>query len=270
MNRLSMRLMKQASLLGIFLLVFSLLGAGAPFRAEAFQNSGCGQDCASCHTLTKEEASKLIKADLFKAKVTSVQLSPVKGLWQIEGTREGQRFMVNLDFGKKYLVEARMTPLEDLGADPAQQKIDPSKVPLTGTILLGDPNAKIKVIVFDDPDCPYCRKLHETIKEILQKRKDIAFYIKLYPLDIHPQSYEKSKAILCQKSVSMLNDAFAGKELSKANCNSPEVDENIRLAKSLGINGTPFLILADGRVIPGYVDTQTLLNMIDNKSASAR
>lgn len=266
MNRLALKLFVNPLSLVAFLMAFSFLGVGNPVKAEAFQNSGCGQDCASCHTLTKEEAGKLIKADLFKAQVTRVQLSPVKGLWQVEGTREGQRFVVNIDFGKKYLVEARMTSLEELGVDPAQKRIDPSKVPLTGTILLGDPNAKTKVIVFDDPDCPYCRKLHEAIKTILQQRKDIAFYIKLYPLDIHPQSYDKSKAILCQNSAKLLDDAFSGKELAKSSCAGPELDENIRLAKSLGINGTPFLVLSDGRVIPGYVDSQTLLNTIDNKN----
>lgn len=243
------------------------ISAGSTWAVEhafAFQGAGCGQDCASCHTLSKDEAKKLIKADMFKAEINDVKIAPVKGLWEIQGTtKEGKRFVIYVDFGKKYLVEGNFTPLEQLGKPPEMRKLDVSKIPLTGAVVMGNPLAKTKIIVFDDPECPYCKKLHEEIKKVLETRKDIAFYIKLFPLDIHPKSYEKSKAILCKNSVKLLDDAFAGKELPKPDCNTKEVDDNINLGKNLGINGTPAIIFPDGRLLPGYVDSQTIIKMLE-------
>ena len=102
------------------------------------------------------------------------------------------------------------------------------------------------------------------MKKIIEERKDIAFFIKLFPLKIHPGAYEKSKAIVCEKSLTLLEDAFAKKPLSKPNCETSVIDENIKLAEKLGISSLPALILPDGRVLPGYKDAKTLLNLIDN------
>ncbi|MBI5327509.1 MAG: DsbC family protein [Deltaproteobacteria bacterium] len=232
--------------------------------AFAFQGQGCGQECSTCHTLSKDEAKKLIKADAFKADVADVRMSPVKGLWEIEVAKDGQKFLIYLDFGKKYLVEGKFTLLAQLGKPPELKKINFSQIPLADAVIMGDSKAKTKVIVFDDTDCPYCKKLHEEIKKILKERKDIAFYIKLYPLDIHPDAYEKSKSIICnKKSVKLLDDAFAGKKLPKSDCATKEVDENIKLGKSLGIGGTPTIIFPDGRLLPGYMEGPALLKMLE-------
>ncbi len=256
--------MKKIFLILSFIFLIPTMSIGAMDTAFAFQGPGCGQDCVSCHTLSKDDAKKLIRADVFKAEIADVKMSPVKGLWEINGTtKEGQKFIVYVDFGKKYLIEGTLTPLEKLGKPPELKKIDVSKIPLTGAVVMGNTLAKTRIIVFDDPDCPYCKKLHEEIKKILEKRKDIAFYIKLYPLDIHPKAYEKSKTILCKNSLKLLDDAFAGKELPKPDCEAKELDENIRLGKSLGIGGTPTIIFPDGRVLPGYVDSATLLKLLE-------
>jgi thiol:disulfide interchange protein DsbC len=101
------------------------------------------------------------------------------------------------------------------------------------------------------------------MKKIIQERKDILFYIKLFPLkQLHPEAYEKSKAILCEKSLTLLEDAFAKKAIPKPSCNTTAVDETIALAQKLGISGTPASILPDGRVVSGAIDAKTLLNMI--------
>jgi thiol:disulfide interchange protein DsbC len=100
------------------------------------------------------------------------------------------------------------------------------------------------------------------MKKIIQERRDIAFYIKLYPLRIHPEAYEKSKAIVCEKSVALLEDAYETKPLPKPKCETTVIDENITLAAKLGINSLPTLILPDGRVVRGYKDAETLQNLI--------
>lgn len=102
------------------------------------------------------------------------------------------------------------------------------------------------------------------MKKIVEERKDIAFYIKLFPLKIHPGAYEKSKAIACENSLALLEDAFDKKPLPKPKCETPVIDENIKLAEKLAISSLPALILPDGRVIVGYRDSKTLINLIGN------
>lgn len=105
------------------------------------------------------------------------------------------------------------------------------------------------------------------MKKIIEKRKDIAFYMKLFPLvRIHPQAYEKSKTILCEKSLKLLEDAYEGKQLPKPKCEAKEIDENIKLGAELGISGTPTIIMPDGRVIPGYISEDKLIGLIDSKN----
>ncbi len=101
--------------------------------------------------------------------------------------------------------------------------------------------------------------------KIIEKRKDIVFYIKLFPLSIHKEAYWKAKTIVCKKSLSLLEDCYAGKDIEKTECDTKEVDETIALAGSLGITGTPAVILPDGRLRVGAIPENDLINLIDGK-----
>lgn len=246
---------------------FALIGAAVTNAGtvSAFQGPGCMGKCTDCHSLNKDEAAKLLKTDKYNAVVKDIRQSPVKGLWEVEVTQGQKTFIIYMDFAKKYLVEGSFTALEKIGASEPLKKVDLKKIPLENAVVYGNPKAEKKVIVFDDPECPYCAKLHEEIKKITAKRKDVAFFIKLYPLAMHPEAYAKSKTIVCSKSSPrLLDDAFAGKKLPKADCETSEIDNNIKLAEELGIRGTPALVLPDGRLFPGYAPADVILSLIDN------
>ena len=100
------------------------------------------------------------------------------------------------------------------------------------------------------------------MEKIIEKRKDISFYIFLYPLSIHPEAYEKSKSIVCQKSLALLHDAYEKKQIPKPNCETLVIDENIKLGQKLGITAVPSLILPNGTVLTGYKDAETLIGLI--------
>jgi len=143
--------------------------------------------------------------------------------------------------------------------------VDVKSIPLKDALLLGKASAKTRVIVFTDPECPYCKKLHEELVKVVEQRPDIAFLIKLFPLKMHPNAYPKSKSIVCSKSLQMLEDSFAGKQVPILPCEAPEVDETIRLAGDLGITSTPTLVLPDGRLKPGFRTAEALITMLDEK-----
>ena len=102
------------------------------------------------------------------------------------------------------------------------------------------------------------------MKQVTDQRKDIVFYIKLFPLKNHPEAFQKSKSIVCEKSLALLVDAFEKKPIPKPKCETSAVDENIKLAEKLGITSVPSVILPDGRVFPGYKDARSLIQLIGN------
>jgi thiol:disulfide interchange protein DsbC len=103
------------------------------------------------------------------------------------------------------------------------------------------------------------------MKKIIKERKDIAFFVKLYPLPMHKEAYSKSKAIVCEKSLSLLEDAFAKKQIPKPKCETSAIDDNIKLAEKLGISGTPAMIMPDGRLVPGYMEADAIIKQIEKK-----
>jgi thiol:disulfide interchange protein DsbC len=103
------------------------------------------------------------------------------------------------------------------------------------------------------------------MKKVIKERPDIAFSIILYPLPMHKESYGRSKAIFCGKSIDLLNDAFERKPLPAARCETTAIDDNIKLGQRLGINGTPTLIFPNGMVISGALDAAEIIRRIDKK-----
>lgn len=103
------------------------------------------------------------------------------------------------------------------------------------------------------------------MKKIVKDRKDIAFYIILYPLPMHKEAEEKSKAIMCEKSLSLLEDAFENKKMPKPKCTSTVIAENIEAAKKMGISSTPALVFPNGVLLLGYRDAESILKYLDKK-----
>jgi len=235
--------------------------------AHAFPSKKGDKPCLDCHKLDKKDAEALIKKVIPTGIVATVKEAPIKGVWQIDvDAGEGKHGSLYLDFSKKFLI-GQIVPVEAIGkqAPPTPKKVDISKIPLESAIVLGSKDAANKVIVFSDPDCPYCRELHKVIKQILPKRNDIAFEIILNPLPMHKEAYKKAQAIQCSKSAEMLDDAFSGKSVPEPMCPPDIIEKNRELAKSLDFNGTPTLVRNDGTVLSGYLPEEKLIEWIDKK-----
>jgi thiol:disulfide interchange protein DsbC len=101
------------------------------------------------------------------------------------------------------------------------------------------------------------------MKKVIATRPDIAFYLKLTLLGMEPALYEKSKNIVCSKSVKLLEDAFEKKPVPKTDCVSSEIDQNMKFVQDHGITGVPTLIFANGSLNPGYLEEALLIKRID-------
>ena len=232
----------------------------------AMSPEGCGAGaCAECHSITMAETEQLL--DGMVDKVNSVEFAEVPGMWVAEVEKDQNKLPVYIDFSKKYLLSGNLIRLNDKQNLTRQRSVrmnsvDVSTIPLADALLLGKPSAKTKVIVFTDPECPYCRKLHEELKEVTRRDPEVAFLIKLFPLKMHPNAYDISKSIVCNNSMEYLELSFSGKPVPAPSCEIPVVDQTIALAEELGIRSTPTLVLPDGRVVPGYRKAEAILAIV--------
>jgi thiol:disulfide interchange protein DsbC len=246
----------------IFLFVLGVLLCSS--SVHAFQKDGCGSgNCLDCHSLNREEAAVILKGKVDD--VLNVKLSEVPGLWALETVFQGKSIPLYLDFSKKYIISGNVIRLQDgtnLTPPPPVNTVDISSIPLNDAVVLGDPKATKRIIVFDDPECPFCQKLHLEMEKIVLSRKDIAFFIKMFPLASHPNSYQKAKTIICTKSAKMLADSLAGQLLPPPVCETDQIEQNKKLADTLNINSTPTLIFPNGNVMPGFKPAEDILSIL--------
>lgn len=72
---------------------------------------------------------------------------------------------------------------------PSVSKIDPQ---------VGPEDAKVKVVLFSDFQCPYCKSFEETFNKAIAEYKDkVLFAYKFYPLDFHKQAMNAAIAGAC-------------------------------------------------------------------------
>ena len=136
-------------------IVCAFLIASGNDRAEAFAQGD--QDCLKCHTLNNDQAKKTLSEMIPDVKILNVQPSAVKGLWEIGIESGGRKAIVYLDFSGNHLMAGNLFAIKtktNLTQERLQEinKVDVSQIPLKDALVLGDKNAKHKVIVFDDPD----------------------------------------------------------------------------------------------------------------------
>jgi thiol:disulfide interchange protein DsbC len=148
---------KRKYVISVCLLVFFL--ALRPAVSIAF--SGCETDCNKCHSLSNKEVKLILeKMKARDARILSIGMSPVKGLWEVDIENRGQRGLFYVDFSKKYLISGSVVEvnaainktkerLEELNKD---RRIKPASIPLKDALVLGNKTASKKVIVFTDPE----------------------------------------------------------------------------------------------------------------------
>jgi thiol:disulfide interchange protein DsbC len=247
-----------ACALAAFLALF-LSAPAAAFQKEA----GITKDCSECHKLTKEEAGKILGKVVDN--VVAVAPGPFPGVWEVDVVRNGKIYPLYIDYSLKYLFNGQFIRLADMANLTALRyqdlnRVDVASIPVQDAIRYGSKAAKKTVIVLSDPTCAYCVKLHGEIKKATAKDPDVAFLVMPYPRNRNDKAtYSKCLAAVCAKSEKLLDDAYAGKEVPAPTCKSTAVDETMKLADRLGIQGTPSMVLPDGRIVSGYMEADALL-----------
>jgi protein-disulfide isomerase len=122
----------------------------------------------------------------------------------IEGDSKKQDYDFLLSKDRKTLM--RVTKL-DLSKDPYVETM--KKIDLSGRPVRGNKDAKVVVVNFDDLECPFCSRMHQTLfPELLKEYGDrVAFVYKDFPLsEIHPWAIHAAVDANCLAAQN--NDAY--------------------------------------------------------------
>lgn len=200
-----------------------------------------------------------------QSRIDAVQPTPVPGLYEVRSGKsvlymhENGRYVF---IGDLYDFQARknLTAEQILSATHAVRFED---LPLHQAIRLGPERGTHRIAVFDDPDCPFCRRFHqEVLPDLLRDR--VTVYVFLYPLQqLHPDAKAKSEAIWCsQDQARSLETAFTGQEAQSLPpspaCTTP-IATLQALGTTLGITGTPTFVLENGEMVEGLTTSAALL-----------
>jgi len=130
-------------------------------------------------------------------------------------------------------------------------------------IVFEPKDVKHTITVFTDIDCGYCRKLHRQIADYnaLGIKVRYLFYPRSGP---QTPSWFKAEEVWCAEDHNdALTQAKAGVEIESGDCGITPVAQHYQLGRSIGIQGTPAIVVDSGEMIPGYVAPKELSDYLD-------
>jgi thiol:disulfide interchange protein DsbC len=203
---------------------------------------------AQPHTETADEARvhKLVEPRMGAGvKVDAVAKTGYGGLYEV---RSGGDIFYT-DANARYMFVGKvvdLTTLQDLTRARADElaAIRFADLPLEMAIKTVKGNGQRVMAVFEDPNCPYCRKLHETLRQV----DNVTVYTFLLPI-LSDDSAAKAKNIWCAPDRSLawrewMLDAHAAPNAPGA-CPAPN-EQVLALGRKLHVQGTPTIYFADG------------------------
>jgi thiol:disulfide interchange protein DsbC len=206
---------------------------------------------------------KNIEARFPGVPIRSVAKAPIKGLYEV--VLQGRLLYVDEDASHLFIgsildTKTRQNLTEERMRQLFRVKFD--TLPLDKAIKVVKGNGRRRMAVFSDPDCPYCVKLEKELQGV----NNVTVYTFLFPLDsLHPGASAKAKAIWCAPDRARAwDDWMRERRLPRtgAACATP-LAQIAKLGRKLGVNGTPTIIFADGKVVPGAVSVRQLERLLN-------
>jgi thiol:disulfide interchange protein DsbC len=220
------------------------------------------QDAAK---INAEIVKKAIETRFEGVKVEGVAKTPFGGLYEVRiaggeiiYTDDKVNFLVT---GSIIDAKTRENVTEERKRKLSAIKFDTLPLSLAMKQVRG--NGKRIVATFEDPNCGYCKKLHQDIAGMT----DVTIYTFLYPI-LAPDSNDKAKAIWCSTDrVRTWNDWMlngvappAGKD-----CDTP-MEKVVELGQKLRISGTPTMFFPSGERVPGAVPAARFEQLLNDSN----
>ena len=215
-----------------------MLGAGVSMAAEPDQ--------------AIRQALKSLDANL---PIEAIAESPMSGIYQVqlEGGRQlytsadGQFLIQGYLFQVKDGKAVNLTEIEESRAVAKQINAIPAKE----MVVFAPKAPKTHITVFTDTDCGYCQKLHSEVPELNRLGVEVR-YVAFPRQGPNSPAAKELASVWCSKDrQAAMNLAKTRQAVPEADCDNP-VAKQYQLGQMIGVNGTPAIVLANGKMIPGY------------------
>ncbi|HIE02502.1 MAG TPA: DsbC family protein [Thiotrichaceae bacterium] len=253
--------MRISLILALLALCSTALAADNPFSTSNAQQVPSAVTAAAKKIFGKKASKKVAR-------------SPVPGLYEVivgNGdvlyiSRNGHHIIAGRIFEAstgKNLTEERKNELRE--EDNPRRKKAINAVDETEMVVFAPKGeTKYTVNVFTDVDCGYCAKFHEERKKLNEGGVKVR-YLAFPRAGVKSNTYNTMVSVWCAADRQQaMTDAKARLNVKLARCKNP-VKDQLELGQSIGITGTPAMVLSDGELLPGYVPAEKLISLLEKK-----
>jgi protein-disulfide isomerase len=194
----------------------------------------------------------------------------------------------------KKRAEQEKAAAEDEAKEMEKQFSNPVKIELGNAPVKGNKDARVTIIEFSDFQCPFCQRGAQTMEEVIKAYpNDVKVAFKNLPLPFHPQAKPAAIAALAAheqgKFWEFYSELFANQQnLSdefytatarklgldaakfaadlKSEKIAKQVEDDMQLANSLGVRGTPGFFV-NGVQVRGAREVEYFKQIIDRHLA---
>jgi thiol:disulfide interchange protein DsbC len=202
-------------------------------------------------------------------KIDGIQPGPVPGLFEVRFRTPDGVQVVYTDATGNYVIQGKVYDLRndrDL-TEERLRKLNAIKfesLPLDLAVKVQRGNGKRVLAMFSDPYCPACRQFERQLAQV----DNVTIYVFMYPV-IRPENTDHSRMVWCSqdRAKAWLELAAAPKPKlpdAQKGCGDP-VDKVLKLGRSLAVNSTPTLILANGERLAGGLSAADLTDLLDGR-----
>lgn len=187
--------------------------------------------------------------------IEAIAESPMPGVYQVQlkggrqlyASADGQFVMQGYLFQFKDGQAVNLTEAEEGKAIAKQINAIPAK----DMVVFAPKEPKTHITVFTDTDCAYCQKLHSEVGELNKLGVEVR-YLAFPRQGMGSKGAKDLASVWCSKDrQAAMNKAKARESIAQASCDNP-VAQQYQLGQMIGVNGTPAIILENGKMIPGY------------------
>jgi thiol:disulfide interchange protein DsbC len=179
------------------------------------------------------------------------EATPIPGLYEL---RIGTDVMY-VDAKGQYLLRGEIIDLKNQ-INLTQARVDEllripfDQLPLKDGFQIKRGNGKRQLVIFEDPNCGYCKRLERDMASM----SDLTVTVMLIPV-LGKDSLAKSQAIWCADDRVKAWEEWMidGIKPAEASCDTSAIDRNLAFARRHQINGTPTIFFIDGSRVPGAV-----------------
>ncbi len=135
-------------------------------------------------------------------------------------------------------------------------------IPAIQPIEYHSDSGRHRITVVTDIDCPYCRRMHQDMPDYNAAGLDID-YLMMPRAGKDSASYVKTvNAVCAARPDQAITSAMSGINPEPADCQH-QIDQHMAMARSLGVNSTPNIVLPDGTLIRGYQTVEQLNGLLE-------